>query len=84
MKFTKEHLEAMDLPSSAIEERIVEQERWTTLYEIVFEYLNLFYQTSYRVGSTEQQDEGPWEYEKEIECTEVRQVERLVKVWEPV
>jgi len=41
--------------------------------------------THYSVGATESQWERPWEYEgEEIECTEVHQIEKLIKVWESV
>lgn len=63
---------------------IIDTDRWTTLHEIVFSLNDKYYTTTYRVGSTEQQDEGPWEYEDAVECKEVHQVEKIVKVWVPV
>lgn len=67
-----------------LDDTVVDTDRWTTLHEIVFSLNGTHYRTTYRVGSTEQQDEGPWEYENEVECTEVHQVEKIVKVWVPV
>ena len=35
-------------------------------------------------GATECQEEYPWDDEPMVECIEVKQVEKLVKVWEKV
>ena len=40
--------------------------------------------TTYSEGSTECQDERPWEYKDEIKCTEVELKEVKVKKWIPV
>ena len=80
-KFLREEL---DLPWEATEDKILDQDRWSTFHEIVFEYEGKYYQTTYSVGSTECQDERPWEYEEELEATEVEQKEVLVKKWVPV
>ncbi len=74
----------LNLPVAAIEDKIIETTRWSTLHEIVFKYNDKFYQTTYSCGSTEQQDESPWEYEEEVECAEVEQVEKVVKVWQAI
>lgn len=85
MKFSKSLLmEELDLPYSAKEDEVVNNTRWSILHDIIFEYEGKFYKASYSVGATEEQDEGPWEYEDEIECAEVHQIEKVVKVWEPV
>lgn len=85
MKFTRDFLiNELDLPYAAIENTIVDQRRWSTVHEIIFEHDGKFYQTHYSEGSTEMQDERPWQYDKEVECTEVRKVQKLVEVWEPV
>lgn len=84
-EFTKDELEAMGLPESAVEDRITGQSRWSTEHTIVFRADDgKHYQTFYSVGSTEDQDEGPWEDEDVIVCEEVHQVEKTVKVWEAV
>lgn len=71
--FTKEFLvNELDLPSSAIKNRIVETSRWSEHHEIVFEFNGKFYETHYSCGSTEQQDERPWQDENEVECEEVK------------
>jgi hypothetical protein len=85
IKFTKEFLkDELDLPYSALEDNIVDTSRWSIHHEIIFEHEGKYYKTYYSEGATEMQDERPWEYDKEIECTEVHQVDKVVKVWEAV
>ena len=67
-----------------VEDNILDQDRWTTYFEIIFKWNDKFYRAYYRMGSTELQDEGPWEYEKEVEIEEVHKVEKVMKVWEPI
>lgn len=52
-------------------DNVIGSGRWTITHEIVFSFQGKLYQTSYRTGSTEMQDERPWEYEDEVTCTEV-------------
>lgn len=85
IKLSREVLrEQLDLPYSAIEDKITGTSRWSTHHEIIFKYEDKFYRTGYSEGSTEIQEERPWEYESEVECTEVHQVEKTVKVWEVI
>ncbi|OEU75207.1 MAG: hypothetical protein BA874_03730 [Desulfuromonadales bacterium C00003068] len=80
--FTKEFLkDELDLPFRAIHDEIMDSNRWSTQYEIVFEHEGKFYLTHYSVGATEQQDESPWEYEDRVGCTEVELKEVVVKQW---
>lgn len=58
------------------------QDRWSTYYTFVFQYEGKYYQTSYGKGSTEIQDERPWEYEDEVECVEVKPVPKTITVYE--
>lgn len=74
----------LDLPYSAIKDTITSTSRWSIYHEIIFAYNGKFYKTNYSEGATEQQDESAWEYEDEIECTEVHIVEKLIKIWEPI
>lgn len=54
-----------------ISDDIIDHGRWSIHHDIVFEYQDKFYTTSYSVGATEQQDESPWEYDGEwITCYE--------------
>lgn len=69
---------------SIISDKIIDTARWSELHDIVFSYKGKHYSAGYSCGATEMQEEGPWEYEKEVDCTEVHQVEKLVKVWEAV
>ena len=84
MKFSKEFLldEEWD---ELISGRVVDQGRWTTTYERIFKYKDKFYRTFFDRGSTEMQDCYPYEYEgNEIECKEVKPVEKLIIVYEEV
>jgi hypothetical protein len=68
-----------------VEDNVVENTRWSVIHEMVFELDGKFYETSYSVGSTEYQDESPFEYEPDqIECAEVHEVEKVMKAWEKV
>lgn len=74
----------LDLPYTAIKDDITSTSRWSVHHEIIFEYLGKFYRTHYSEGATEMQDERPWDYIEEVECTEVQIVEKTIKVWEDV
>jgi len=89
MKFKKEDLQ--DLASGdfdddvfdVVENELVDSSRWSVHYVMVFKYKDKFYDAAYSSGATESQDESPFEYDDdEIECHEVVQVEKMVKVWE--
>lgn len=84
--FSRDYLvDERDLPySDAIVDRIVDTTRWSIVHEIVFEDDGKFYMTTYSTGATEMQYERPWEYEEEVECTEVELKEVKVKKWIPV
>ena len=93
-KFTKEFLReeilwgGKDKPGEPclILDKITDNGRWSIHHKIVFRDADgLFFQSHYSVGATENQDESPWEYDpEEIECEQVQEVEKLVKVWEPI
>ncbi|WP_342759508.1 hypothetical protein [Kineothrix sedimenti] len=85
IKLSKDYLKnELDLPYSAIVDEIVETSRWSIHHRIVFEDKGKFYQAYYSEGATECQDESPWEYEDEIDCTEVELREVKMKKWMPV
>lgn len=74
MKFEKHILKEMeDLPNfEVISDEIYDNSRWSILHQRIFKYQGKFYSTCYSVGSTEYQDESPYEYDpNEIECPEV-------------
>jgi len=89
MKFKKEYLQDIIGEKEVISSEIVETGRWHVLYYEVFKFEDKFYETSYRVGATEEQDEIPYEFEPdEIECNEVVEEKyeavRYVKVKSPL
>lgn len=85
IKLHKDYLKnELDLPYNAIKDTITDQSRWSTYHDIIFEYNGKFYETSYSCGSTESQDESPWEYETEVECHEVQLVEKTIKTWQRI
>jgi len=67
-----------------IEEEIFDSGRWSITYKAIIKYQDKFYKTFYRVGATEAQEERPWEDDDEAVLVEVKQVEKMVKVWEKV
>lgn len=82
MKLSKEvMLEKLDDP---IEDNIVGHSRWSVQHDVIFEHEGKYYRSWYQVGATESQDESPWEYENEVLCEEVCQVEKTIKVWEAI
>ncbi len=94
MKFKKKDLQSMvwhdsgvlnDKVLEEVEDDIVDTSRWSEHHAVVFSYKNKYYQSYYSKGLTECQEEDPYEKDgDEIECTEVHQVEKMVKVWESV
>lgn len=84
--FDKSYLvNELDLPWSAEEDRVIDTRRWSTDHEIVFKDNDgKFYQTCYSIGSTEIQDEKPWEYEDQVKCVEVVRKPVTVMKWVPV
>jgi hypothetical protein len=70
MKFSKHDL-AEETHETVVNE-ITDHDRWTAHYRRVFKVGDKYFETHYRVGATEYQDEGPYEYDPdEIECEEV-------------
>lgn len=90
---TKELLE-MELPyeppegGKIVSDEIRRTRRWSTDHRLIVHFPdqkeNEAWLFHYSVGSTEQQEEGPWEYEDEVTATLVREQEVLVKEWLPV
>jgi hypothetical protein len=63
---------------------MVDKTRWSIVNELVFQYKNEFYKTTYSYGATESQDERPFEYDpEEIECEEVYPVQKTITVYVP-
>ncbi len=91
--FKKQELEALDLPwnNSAgliLEDKIVGHRRWSVDHLLTFRMPDMpdgqAWQTTYSVGATESQDEGPWEYQDDVVCTLVHMVPKTIMTWEPV
>ena len=87
--FTKKQLRAIlwDEEGEVVLNKITGTGRWDTHYRFIFkpEGEDKLYETEYSKGSTEQQDsQGPWEYEDEIECDEVEAYEKTVTDYRPV
>lgn len=88
--FTRDFLtEELGLPYDGcyvIEDKLIDNDRWSIMHQLIFEHEGKFYRTNYSVGATENQPEAPWDYEDEVECWEVEkrlvQVEQWVEVEE--
>lgn len=67
-------------------ENISSTGRWSTYKVQIFKHVpsDKLYKFNWSVGSTEMQDEGPFEYQDTYEPIEVVAVEKLVTVYEPV
>jgi hypothetical protein len=64
-----------------VECKLVDKSRWESIYEAVYLIDEKFYLGSYSKGSTEYQET---DWNQEVELVEVREVEKIVKVWEVV
>lgn len=68
-----------------IEDKIIDTGRWSIHHSLVFKdkKAGSYYQTTYSVGATEQQDESPFEYDpEEIECKAVSPIKKEITVYE--
>lgn len=65
-----------------ISDDIVDQGRWSTYHEMILQRLSdqKFFKTDYSTGSTEQQDDPPFEYGAKL--TEVFAIQKMVTVYE--
>lgn len=66
------------------EDNIIDQGRWNTLWERIVKYEGKYYKFTYDAPSTENSGDLDDMNEEEVDLIEVHQVEKLVKVWEPV
>lgn len=66
-----------------VETEIEDTTRWSIVHSGVFKHLptGKHYFTYWSVGATETQDQQPFEYDEPV-FNEVKQVEKVVKVWE--
>lgn len=75
-------LDILEDGAQVVEDTIVAHKRWAIVHQIVFSFEGKHYRTTYNRPATESQEESPWEYTPEVECVEVREVEKTVNVWE--
>ena len=69
---------------AVLQDIIIGHSRWSVTHRLTFVEDQRIWQTVYSVGATESQDESPWEYQDEVECTEVHAVEQKQIVYVPV
>lgn len=87
IKFPKEEAREIiygDHPDfETIKEQIVGQRRWCVEKKWIGKRKDgKFFTVKYDEGATENQDEGPFEYDKEVVFTEVFAVEKTIVVYE--
>ena len=91
MTKTREEMNALDLPwgggeALVLQDKVTDQTRWSTIHELTFRLAEmpdfLAYRTTYSKGSTEYQDERPWEHSP-AECVLVQRVPQITEVWVP-
>lgn len=92
--FKAEELREMEMPWEApeggeiISDRITGKSRWCDEHALIVHFPDQpagdAWLMHYRQGSTESQDERPWEYDDEVTATLVREQEVTVKKWMPV
>lgn len=68
-----------------VKDKIIGQGRWSTQHELIIKSIKeeKYYRAYYSRGSTEMQDESPWEY-NEPDFREVIPVEKKITVFEEV
>lgn len=91
MKFKKRDLLSMLRSDESvlikIQDEISDHLRWSVAHDVVFQdrITGRYFRSYYSEGATESQDESPWQWDpEEIECDEVRPVEKVVIVYEPI
>jgi hypothetical protein len=83
MIFTKEFLLDKLWSGDYVEKTLDGHSRWSVDYSMIFEHEGRFYRSDYSQGATESQDESPYEYDpNELECPEMVEIEKIIKVWE--
>lgn len=73
-------------PGKIISDSISETSRWSEHHDLIIQAPDdgKFYSLFYSQGLTEYQDESPWEYDTEVEATEVAPFEVMVTKYLPV
>jgi hypothetical protein len=67
-------------------DKIVGTTRWSEQHEVVVRQLptGKFYKVFYSCGKTEQQDEQPFEFDKEVRFVAVAPMEKIIIVYEKI
>lgn len=87
LKDLRDYGEVVDADGNSyvvLDERIFDHTRWSVVYELLFtnENSDRMYITTYSVGATESQDEGPWEYYDDEDMIEVQEAHYVQEpVW---
>jgi hypothetical protein len=63
---------------------IIGTSRWSTILRGVFKNEDKYYQVEWEEGATEMQASIPFECQVEVEFIEVEEVEKTVKVFQPI
>lgn len=70
---------------TVIEDKIVDVSRWSIIHRMVFEHNGEYYETAYRRGATEMQDENPYEFDGDmVKCAKVIPVTKTIIAYEHV
>ena len=70
--------------SEIISDEITGKSRWADEHTVIFKTKTGFLRGQYRRGSTESQEEQPWEFETDVEFTEVEPYERTITDYRPI
>jgi hypothetical protein len=73
-----------DTPEMIVLDEITDHSRWSIHHRIVVRINGRLFESHYSVGATEYQDESPWEYDNEVEFTEVIPKEVTIIKYVPV
>lgn len=79
-----EMLDILEDPRLVVEDTIIGKSRWSIQHVMVFKRDGRFYRAYYSVGATENQDEGPFEYDDVVSCGEVTPVEVMTTKYQLV
>lgn len=67
-----------------VQDTLIDESRWSMVHKVIFREGDKFYSSIYSTGKTEMQEERPWDDEDEVECTEVKAVEKTIITYEIV
>ncbi len=68
-------LDIFDSGEGVIEDKIINNSRWSIQYRLVFKMQAKIYIAYYSRGATEYQAESPWEYDDTVNCYEAREIQ---------